>query len=101
MVIIQKIKMTPEEAKILGDFTILEPDKVMVKNPFSGEGIELEPEAVAIYDIIKGCEVSLSSGYVMISRDGIASKEEMIDMFHAARDVFRRNWPKEYMLLVD
>lgn len=28
-----------------------------IKNPFSGESCELEPEAVAIYDLIKGAEI--------------------------------------------
>ena len=28
-----------------------------ITNPFSGEGCMLKPEAVAVYDTIKGCEM--------------------------------------------
>ena len=30
---------------------------VRVENPFSGESIELQPEEVAVYDYLKGCEL--------------------------------------------
>ena len=30
---------------------------VKVKNPFSGVGIDLNPEEVAVYDYLKGCEM--------------------------------------------
>jgi len=28
-----------------------------ITNPFSGEGIMLSPEEVAVYDTLKGCEI--------------------------------------------
>jgi hypothetical protein len=30
---------------------------VQVQNPFSGESVELQPEEVAVYDYLKGCEL--------------------------------------------
>jgi len=32
-------------------------EPVVVKNPFSGEAIELQPDEVAVYDYLKGCEL--------------------------------------------
>ena len=36
---------------------IYDTEPVVVKNPFSGEGITLQPEEVAVYDYLKGCEL--------------------------------------------
>ena len=36
---------------------VLDESPVEVKNPFSGEGITLQPEEVAVYDYLKGCEM--------------------------------------------
>lgn len=36
---------------------ILDPEPVLVVNPFSGQGCSLTPEEVAVYDLIKGCEL--------------------------------------------
>ena len=56
----------------------------VVTNPFSGESVELSPEAVAVYDLIKGCE--LFGDYAGV-RKGL--------------DWFRRYYPAEYMVLLD
>ena len=32
---------------------IYDTEPVVVKNPFSGEGIELKPEEIAVYDYLK------------------------------------------------
>ena len=37
--------------------TILDEQPVYVTNPFSGEGIMLEPDEVAVYDTMKGAEL--------------------------------------------
>ena len=55
-----------------------------ITNPFSGEGIMLTPEEVAVYDTIKGCE--LFGDYKSL-RKGL--------------DWFAENFPKEYMILLD
>ena len=36
---------------------VLDDAPVRVENPFSGESIMLEPEEVAVYDYLKGCEL--------------------------------------------
>ena len=56
----------------------------IVTNPFSGESVELSPEAVAVYDTIKGCE--LFGDYAGV-RKGL--------------DWFRKYYPEEYMVLLD
>lgn len=56
----------------------------VITNPFSGESIELSPEAVAVYDTVKGCELFGDWEGV---RKGL--------------DWFRKNYPAEYMVLLD
>ena len=36
---------------------VLDDSPVRVENPFSGESIMLEPDEVAVYDYLKGCEL--------------------------------------------
>ena len=56
----------------------------VVTNPFSGQSTTLEPEAVALYDLIKGAEYI---GDFKTVRAGLT--------------LFSKNWPKEYMILLD
>lgn len=56
----------------------------IVTNPFSGVRVELCPTAVALYDYIKGCEIT--GNY----KD-----------FDTARYAFAELWPTEYMQLLD
>ena len=56
----------------------------MVVNPFSGEGCMLTPEAVAVYDLIRGSEML---GDYKNVRKGL--------------DWFRKEYPAEYMVLLD
>lgn len=63
---------------------ILDTEPVLVKNRFSGEGIMLTPEAVAVYDSIIGAEMI---GSYDIVRKGI--------------DWFRDHFPEAYMVLLD
>ncbi len=55
-----------------------------VTNPFSGESVTLCPEAVAVYDTIKGCE--MFQDYKGLQK---------------GLDWFRRHYPQEYMILLD
>jgi hypothetical protein len=59
-------------------------DSEVVQNPFSGESITLSPQAVAVYDTIRGCEMI---GDYKTVRKGL--------------DWFRKYYPKEYMILLD
>jgi len=63
---------------------IYDKEPVYVTNPFSGEGCMLVPEAVAVYDTIKGCEMMGDYNKV---RKGLSW--------------FRTNFPNEYMTLLD
>jgi hypothetical protein len=56
----------------------------LVTNPFSGESCTLTPEAVAVYDTIRGCEMF---GDYEGLRKGL--------------DWFRKHYPQEYMVLLD
>jgi hypothetical protein len=56
----------------------------MITNPFSGEQCLLTPEAVAVYDTLKGCEI-------FGDYDGLRK----------GLDWFIENFPKEYFMLLD
>lgn len=56
----------------------------IVANRFSGQSVELCPEAVAVYDYAIGCE--MMGQYTQLRK---------------ALDYFRKNWPSEYMVLLD
>ena len=64
--------------------TSLDTEPVEVQNPYSGEKYTLEPDAVAVYDVIKGAE---SMGMHKIVQQGCAW--------------FREHEPKAYMVLLD
>ncbi len=72
--------------KKVGPFNELEvlEESEWIINPFSGEKAFLVPEAVAMYDVIKGFEMYQDYENV---RKGL--------------DYFRKTWPKEYMILLD
>lgn len=59
-------------------------EKEEVRNPYSGDSTMLEPEAVAVYDLIKGAEVL---GIWKIVQQGC--------------DWFKQYYPKEYFVLLD
>ena len=63
---------------------IIDTQPVKVTNQFSGESVMLEPVAVAVYDCIKGAE--MLQDYKMV--------EEGLEWFS-------KNYPKEYMVLLD
>jgi hypothetical protein len=56
----------------------------LITNPFSGESVMLDRHAVAVYDVIKGCE--MFGDYAGV-RKGL--------------DWFSKNFPKEYYILLD
>ena len=63
---------------------ILDTEPVEVQNPFSGETCVLTPEAVAVYDTIKGAEIF---GQYQTVRKGL--------------EWFRKYFPAEYYVLLD
>ena len=78
-------KLTPREqaVKLFPDLEIFD-EKEFVANRFTGEIIELEPEAVAMYDLTMGAE-----------------QIGMHNIMRACLDWFIDNYPKEYMVLLD
>jgi hypothetical protein len=63
---------------------ILDKEPVDVANPYTGEKITLQPDAVAVYDMIKGSEAM-----------------RLYDDVRVGLDWFRLNEPKAYMVLLD
>ena len=55
-----------------------------ITNPYSGQSVELPPEAVAVYDTIKGAE--MLGNY---------------DLMNKGIRWFQQYYPKEYMVLLD
>lgn len=66
------------------DCEILDDEPIEVTNPYSGDHCILEPDAVAVYDTIKGAEV-------------IGDWKTM----EKGLKWFRKYFPAEYMLLLD
>ena len=64
--------------------TIYDEEAQKITNPFSGESCMVEPDAVAVYDMISGG--NLTGNYELV-RQGC--------------DWFRRYFPKQYMILLD
>ncbi|PHQ84130.1 MAG: hypothetical protein COB65_06320 [Thalassobium sp.] len=56
----------------------------VVSNPYSGESVTLTPEAVAVYDTIKGAE-----------------KMGMYEVVQKGLDWFKQYYASEYMVLLD
>ena len=69
--------------KLPFDCEVLDKHEV-IKNPFTGESVELPPDAVAVYDTIKGAEMLGNSEHL---RKGL--------------DWFIKNEPKAYTILLD
>lgn len=59
-------------------------EREVIANPYTGEKIELDPVAVAVYDVIKGAEMLRDYDVV---RKGI--------------DWFIEHYPEAYMVLLD
>ena len=66
------------------DCVILDKEPTEVTNPYSGESIILKPDAVAVYDTIKGAE-----------------RLEDYEVMNAGLEWFLTNEPKAYMVLLD
>ena len=78
-------QVTPMEqaVKLFPDLVIFD-EKEMIENRFTGEVVELEPEAVAVYDLIMGAEMF-----------------GMYKIVHKGLDWFKQYYPKEYLVLLD
>ena len=70
--------------EIPNGLVILDKEPVEVKNPYTGEAVTLKPDAVAVYDMIKGSELF-----------------EDYDSVRVGLDWFKVNEPDAYMVLLD
>ena len=76
--------MDNETRKLPFDCKILDKEPVEVANPYLGETCTLEPDAIAVYDTIKGAELF-----------------EQYDLVRKGLDWFKKHEPKAYMVLLD
>ena len=76
--------MKTKTTKLPFEVTIYDKEPVEVQNRFGGASVMLEPEAVAVYDVIMGAE-----------RLGLYKEMQK------GLDWFRKNHPDEYMVLLD
>ena len=67
-------------------------DPELIKNPYSGEKVWLQPNAVAVYDLIKGAEITADPN------NGVDRKWQLV---RDGLDWFRKHYAKEYMVLLD
>tara|TARA_R110002110_G_scaffold49453_6_gene146830 strand:+ start:136 stop:357 length:222 start_codon:yes stop_codon:yes gene_type:complete len=72
------------ERRIPDDLEILDVEPIVVTNPYTGAQATLEPDAVAVYDWIKGSEV-------------IGHSKDM----ETGLEWFRKHEPAAYKLLLD
>ncbi len=70
--------------KLLKGLKVLDKKPTWVQNPYSGEGCVLKPDAIAVYDYIKGCEA-------------LGETEGM----YKGLDWFKKYEPNAYMVLLD
>ena len=63
---------------------VMDAEPMKVYNPFSGESVVLQPDAIAVYDFIKGSEAL-----------------EQYDDMREGLDWFRQHEPEAYMTLLD
>ena len=73
-----------KEIKDLVDSLTLEEDSEVIINPYSGISVKLDPVGVALYDLVKGCE--LIGDYKTMG---------------LALEAFSERYPEEYFLLLD
>ena len=76
--------MKTTERKLPFECLILDTEAVEITNPFSGDSCMLQPDAVAVYDTIRGCEMM---GDYKTMNKGL--------------EWFRKYFPAEYMTLLD
>ena len=78
------MEMKTKHIKMPFDCVIMDKESKEIANPYTGQKALLTPEAIAVYDTIKGAEML---GKYETMETGIAW--------------FRTNYPKEYFILLD
>ena len=70
---------------------VLDKEQKEITNPFSGEKYTLEPDAVAVYDVIIGEQIAEARGLAKCDWDKVRK----------GIDWFLEYEPKAYMVLID
>lgn len=91
----EKIELNPSEEKLIKQLQIGK-ESEEVENELSGQKVMLEPKAVALFDFIKGAEYM-----VWMSASGGSHSTQEIKQFNVAKELFRKLYPEEYMVLLD
>tara|TARA_R110000765_G_scaffold335568_1_gene425928 strand:- start:181 stop:495 length:315 start_codon:yes stop_codon:yes gene_type:complete len=94
--IIQEQQTLP---KSYNKLIIIDRQPQSVSNPFGGGSCELTPVAVAVYDMIKGCELTMATQ--LDSDYHYKGIRYWTTIFHDGLSWFRKHYPKEYMILLD
>jgi hypothetical protein len=79
----KEVKLSARDQKLMNELQVGTKSQV-VTNPFSGQSIELEASAVALYDFIRGCEAM-----------------GLYNQLNQSLSIFRRKWSDAYMVLLD
>ncbi len=90
------MELSQKELDILKELKISDKHEVIV-NSHSRASITLEPEAVALYDYIKGSEHIIN----FPEQFHIKLTVKDISQFKIALQLFRKLYPKEYQVLLD
>ena len=80
------------------DADIKDEHPATVSNPFSGASILLDPQEIAVYDVIMGANVTAE----MMSAEGkYKEADALYKDVRKGSDWFRKYNPKAYMVLID
>lgn len=82
----KNVKLNKKETELIDglSFDRQSTTKETITNPYSRNSCELEPQGVALYDYIKGCEAM-----------------SLYDKMQVALSLFRKLYPDEYYTLLD
>lgn len=80
------------------DAQILDDEPQMVRNPFSGASIELDPQEIAVYDVVMGSTMTAEKAS---ARGQHKEAERLYKDVRKGIDWFIKHNPKAYMVLLD
>lgn len=80
------------------DAEILDDHPATVSNPFSGESILLDPQEIAVYDVIMGSNLTAER---LAAQGKHKEAEALYKDVRKGSDWFRKHNPEAYMVLID
>jgi len=94
----EKMKDRPMPVFIQGVPTIMDEEPQEVRNPFSGASILLDPQEIAVYDVIMGSNMTAEK---MSGQGKYKEADALYKDVRKGSDWFRKYNPKAYMVLID